>query len=57
MSSCCIILRIIPWKQDLSLNLEMGWRPVSLGDLPASASHSAGVTGVHVAVPCSFNDC
>lgn len=31
----CLGLHILPWKQDLSLNLEQGWWPVSIL-LPAS---------------------
>lgn len=34
-------------RQDLSLNLKLGWQPESLNGLPVSILYSAGVTGSH----------
>lgn len=39
-----ITLHLIPMRQVLSLNLELGCQTEGTGDPPASTSHSAGVT-------------
>lgn len=39
-------LCVIPWRQGISLNLELCWWPPSPSDPPVSAPHSAGVTNV-----------
>lgn len=36
-----VTLLLIPFRQGLSLSLELGWQPVSSRDLPVSALHSA----------------
>lgn len=37
-------LHLIPLRQALPLNLELGWWPPSPSEPPASTPHSAGVT-------------
>lgn len=42
--SSSITLRLIPLRQDLSLDLELGWQPASPCDPLVSNPHSTGVT-------------
>lgn len=44
------ILHLIPLKQNLSLNLELGWQPGNPSDAPVSTHHSNGVIVMIIAL-------
>lgn len=46
--SCSVRTFLVPLRQGLSLNLEMGWRPTCPSDtLPPSKTPRGGITGAH----------
>lgn len=41
------VLCLLPWKQSISVKLELVWRSVSHSNPPVCATFSAGVTDIH----------